>query len=93
MPGRKRQAAATSLLVESQRRRSRRASGAVTTRSCSWLDAWPLAFTAERRAVLRALIISTRPSALLGVPAVSPASTVRAAASASMGSDLPLRLR
>jgi len=34
--GRKRHAAATSLLVERQRRRSRRTSGAVTTRACSW---------------------------------------------------------
>src|SRR5215213_6915581 len=74
----------------------RRVRGAVKSlgarlRKCparSWLAAWPLAFTAERRAVLSALIISTRPSALLGAPAVSAASTAQAAASASSGSDL-----
>src|SRR5215208_1048551 len=50
-----------------------------------------LAFIAERRAARRVLIISTRPSALLGVPDASPANTTRAALSASEGSDLTLR--
>lgn len=49
------------------------------------------AFRAERRATLMARIISTVPSAPLGSPVVVPASTARAAASASMGSVLPLR--
>jgi hypothetical protein len=55
----------------------------------SWLAAWLLAFTADWRADLKVRIISARPSALLGSPAAWPANTVRAAASASMGSDLP----
>src|SRR5215213_10428099 len=46
---------------------------------------------AERRAARRALIISTRPSPLLGTPDVSPANTARAARSASEESDLTLR--
>src|SRR5215204_477655 len=46
------------------------------------------AFTAERRVARRARIISTWPSASLGLPVAVPARTARAAASASIGSDL-----
>ncbi len=51
------------------------------------------AFTAERRAALSTRIISTRPSALFGSPALSPANTALAAASASRESDFPFRRR
>ena len=68
---------ATSSFVESPRKRWRSPSGAVTRRHRSWLAACVLDFTAERRAVLKARIISTRPSALLGSPAVSPAYSPR----------------
>jgi hypothetical protein len=68
-------------------------SGAVRRKAWIWLAACVLALTAERRAVRRALIISTFPSPLLGTPEASPAKTALAAACASMGSDLPLRLR
>jgi hypothetical protein len=51
------------------------------------LAACVLALIAERRTERRALIISTCPSPLLGTPEASPASTARAAASASEGSD------
>jgi hypothetical protein len=54
-------------------------------KACSWLAACVLALMAERRAARRALLISTRPSALLGTPDASPAKTARAAASASEG--------
>jgi hypothetical protein len=50
-----------------------------------------LDFTAEHRAALSVRIISTLPSPLLGWPADSPERTALAAASASMGSDLPPR--
>ena len=63
----------------------------ITGELASWLAACVLAFIAERQAARKALIISTRPSALLGSPAVSPASTARAALSASRESDLLLR--
>jgi hypothetical protein len=43
------------------------------------LAAWVLALIAERRAARRVLIISTRPSPLLGTPDASPANTARAA--------------
>ena len=52
-----------------------------------------LDLTAERRAILKVRIISTRPSALLGSPAVSPASSARAAFSASRKSELLPRWR
>src|SRR5215204_1967836 len=88
-PGRKRAATATSSFVGSLRKRRRSSSGAVRSMALSRLAARTRAFTAERRALLSVRSISTRPSALLGTPAVSPASTALAAASASMGSDLP----
>ena len=68
---RKRAATETSSFVESPRKRSRSSSGAVTRKPWSWLAACVLAFIAERRAARRALIISTRPSALLGTPDAS----------------------
>src|SRR5215203_2190250 len=70
---RKRVATATSSFVESPSKRLRSSSGAVTRKPWSWLAACVLAFIAERRAARRALIISTRPSPLLGTPDVSPA--------------------
>ena len=82
-----------STFVESPRKRPLSPSGAVTTRPLSWFAAWVLAFTAERRTALKVRIDSTRPSPLLGSPAASPAKTALAAASASIGSDLPLRIR
>src|SRR5829696_1242824 len=91
--GRKRAAAATSSLVERPRKRWRSFSGAVTMKLWSWFAAWLRAFTADWRADLKVRIISARPSPLLGSPAAWPASTVRAAVSASMGSDLPRRRR
>src|SRR5829696_8088185 len=83
----------TSSLVESPRKRRRSRSGAVTRKACSWLAACVLDLIAERRAARRALIISTRPSPLLGTPEASPAKTARAARSASEGSDFFWRLR
>ena len=59
----------------------------------SWFAAWVRAFTAERRAALSTQIIFTQPSAHFDSPAVSPASTARAALSASRESDLPVRRR
>jgi hypothetical protein len=79
------------LLVESPRKRWRSCSGAVTRKPWSWLAACVLALIAERRAARRALIISTRPSPLFGTPDASPASTARAAHSASEGSDFSRR--
>src|SRR5215211_3217513 len=84
---RKRAATETSSFVESPRKRWRSCSGAVTRKPCSWLAACVLALIAERRAARRVLIISTRPSPLLGTPDASPAKTARAARSASEGSD------
>src|SRR5215216_687516 len=79
-----------SSFVESLRKRLSSCSGAVRRKPWSWLAACVLAVMAERRAARRALIISTRPSPLLGTPDVSPANTARAARSASEGSDLTL---
>jgi hypothetical protein len=90
---RKRAQVATSSLVGSWCRRCLRPSGAVTSRAWSWLAAWLLAFTADWRTDRKTRIVSTRPSPLLGSPRASPANTALAAASAPMGSDLPLRLR
>jgi len=47
----------------------------------------------HRRALLSVRIIPTLPSPLLGTPAPWPARTARAAASASLGSELPRRGR
>jgi hypothetical protein len=67
------------------------ASGAVMSRFLSWLTAWARAFTVERRVTRKVRIISTVPSASLGLPVAVPASTARVASSASMGSDSPER--
>jgi hypothetical protein len=91
VPGRNRADLATSPAVESPCSSLFSPSGAVTSRFWSWLAAPTLAFTAERRARRKVRIISTSPSASLGRPDAVPASTARAAASASMGSDLPER--
>ena len=92
-PRRKRVATETSSFVESLRKRRRSCSGAVTRKACSWLAACVLASTAERWAARRTLIISTRPSALLGSPTASPAYSLPWLLPPSMGSDFPLRLR
>src|SRR5215207_5570597 len=90
-PGRNREALATSLAVESPHSSLFSPSGAVMSRFWSWLAAPTRAFSAERRVIRKVRIISTSPSALLGWPVAVPASTARAAASASSESDLPAR--
>jgi hypothetical protein len=54
---------------------------------------WMRAFMAERRVIRSTRSISTVPSAALGRTSPWPASAARAAASASIGSDLPWRRR
>ena len=67
--------------------------GAVTTRAFIWLTAWVRALTAEPLVLLSIRIISISPSPDLGVALATPASTARAAISASVGSLLPFRYR
>jgi hypothetical protein len=55
--------------------------------------AWLRALTAVARATRRHRTISTRWLPVLGMAVTCPASTARAAASASTGSDLPRRRR
>jgi hypothetical protein len=57
------------------------------------LPAWLRALTAEERATRSERSISTLAVPALGIAVASPACTARAAASASTGSDLPLRRR
>ena len=61
------------------------------TRAFIWLTAWVRALTAESLALLSIRIISTSPSPDLGVASATPASTARAAISASVGSLFPFR--
>jgi hypothetical protein len=68
---------------------SRTAAGAVTTSAVSWLMAAVRALLAPERAVRDTRIASTIPSRRLGTAVATPASAARAAASASIGSDLP----
>ena len=70
---------------------SRSSAGAVTTRAFIWLMAWVRALTAESLVLLNIRIISTSPSPDLGVASATPASTARAAISASVGSLFPFR--
>ena len=70
---------------------SRSRAGAVTTRAFIWLIAWVRALTAESLVLLNTRIISTSPSPDLGVASATPASTARAAISASVGSLFPFR--
>jgi hypothetical protein len=80
---------ATIVAVARPTKRRRSSSGAVSTTAWIWLPAWVRAFIAERRATRRMRIASTSPVAAFGVPSASPASTVRAAPTASASSDLP----
>ena len=92
-PGRKRAATATSSPLGNARKRRRSSSGAVTSVALKQVCRLHAGLHRQRRAPLSARTISTRPSPLLGTPAVSPAKTALAARSASMGSDLPRRGR
>ena len=60
-------------------------------RAFIWLIAWVRALTAESLVLLNIRIISTSPSPDLGVASATPASTARAAISASVGSLFPFR--
>jgi len=71
-------------------RRSRRSSGAVTSRWLIWFSAWVRALVALRVTTRRARKHSTAPSWVFGVALASPDSTARAAAMASV---LPWRRR
>jgi hypothetical protein len=84
---------ATSLVVERARSSSRSSGGAVTSSERSALIACVRALIAVDRATRSTRIISTRSSPAFGAPAASADKTARAAASASVGSDLPLRRR
>ena len=68
-------------------------SGAEVIRPWSWLSAAVRALTAPRRATRSARIASTGPVRVFGVPAACPDRAARAAAIASIGSDLPLARR
>jgi hypothetical protein len=81
--------APTNTGVERPSSASRRLAGAVTSSPLSWLMAAVRALTAPLRAVRSARIDSTIPSRRLGAAVAVPASTARAAASASIGPDLP----
>ena len=72
---------------------SRSPAGAVTTQAFIWLTAWVRALTAESLVLLSMRIISISPSLDLGVALATPASTARAAVSASVRSLLPFRYR
>ena len=65
--------------------------GAVTTRAFIWFTVCVRALTAESLALFSMRIISTSPSPDLGVASATPASTARAADSASVGSLFPFR--
>lgn len=62
---------------------------AVVSRPVAELDSAVIAVTSCARSAFRARSASTHPSVLFGTLVPSPASTLRAAASASTGSDLP----
>ena len=64
-------------------------SGAVVSSPVAELDSAVIAVTSCARSAFRARSASTHPSALFGTLVPSPASTLRAAARASTGSDLP----
>src|SRR5215218_3642987 len=68
---------------------SRTDAGAVTSRPLSWLMAAVRALMAALRAARSARMASTMPSRRLAGAEAVPANTARAAASASIGSDLP----
>ncbi len=77
------------LLGRSGRAAGRAASGAVTIRVLIWRWVSARWSTALRRATRRLRRASTRPSRCLGMPVATPARAALAAASASIGSDLP----
>ena len=58
-----------------------------------WLRAWVRLPLAERRATRSTRMASTFPSLVLADPVASPPWAARAAATASWGSDLPVRRR
>src|SRR5215218_3710811 len=72
---------------------SRRSCSAPTSSALIWLLAVVVALTALLRAIVNARQASTAPSRFFGTALACPASTARAAASASTGSLLPLRRR
>src|SRR5664280_2801418 len=72
---------------------SRSSAGAVTSTPLIWLIAWVRDLTAESRVSFSSRTISTWSSPAFGIPVAVPASTARAAASASIGSLLPRRCR
>ena len=92
-PGRSWAVLLTSRVVESALSWSRSSGGAVTSSERRALIAWVRALIAVPRATRNTRIISTRSSPAFGEPAASADRTARAAASASVGSDLPLRRR
>ena len=89
LPGRKLLLRRTSMPVERPSSKHRSPKGAVVTSEWIWLDAWVQALTAELLAILKPRIISTLPVPDFGVPVDVPASTERAADSASIESLLP----
>jgi hypothetical protein len=91
-PGSRAAVVCTSRTVDRPRSCSRSSAGAVTTSALSALMAWVRALIALARATRSERIISTCPSPALGM-LPSRAWTARAAASASIGSDLPRRRR
>jgi hypothetical protein len=80
-----------SLVVGSPDSDSRSAGSVDTSTALSWLMAWVRDLTAESLASLNIRAISTGPSPVLAVAVARPASTARAAASASTASVLPRR--
>ena len=90
-PGRIAAQAPTKVLVLSPSSGARSSSGALHTTPYSCSAAATRAFMAPRRATRNTRIISTWPSRVLGVAAATPAKVARAAAWASIGSDLPRR--
>ena len=89
-PGRYRAATVTLRRVVSPRSWARISSGAVSHTLCSWFAAAVRAFIAPDRASRSWRSASTGPSPALGIAVASPASTARAAISASRRSDFPL---
>lgn len=72
---------------------SRTSCGALASKARSWLIACVRAFTALRRATLIIRRASHAPDCIFGMALLLPDRTVRAAFSASSGSDFPLRRR
>ena len=77
--------------MDRSRSSARSSSGAVEMRLRIWLRAWVRLPLAERRATRSTRMASTFPSLVLADPVASPPWADRAAATASWGSDLPVR--